>query len=100
MGSARYTAHVWINGQEVIRRKIRNDHIITNCVCQVMQHSGGHLPFEADVTDLLNGGDGAAANLVTVAVNNTLDQNTIPQGKWVWYEASAMSIIVYCVRYI
>ena len=41
-----------------------------------MVHFGGHLPFEADVTGYL---DPAGNNRVTVAVNNTLDQHTIPQ---------------------
>lgn len=41
------------------------------------EHSGGHLPFEADITQLLLYG---TANIVTVAVNNTLTLTTIPQG--------------------
>jgi beta-glucuronidase len=41
------------------------------------EHSGGHLPFEADITLLLLYG---TANLVTVAVNNTLTLATLPQG--------------------
>ena len=48
-----------------------------------MEHSGGHLPFESDVTHLVTPG---SSHLVTVAVNNTLDAHTIPQGGWVWYE--------------
>lgn len=44
---------------------------------QACTHSGGHLPFEADVTELLLYG---TANLVTVAVNSTLTLNTLPQG--------------------
>lgn len=43
----------------------------------VMDHDGGHLPFEADVTDYLKFDDG---NLVTVAVNNTLSPHTLPPG--------------------
>ena len=43
-----------------------------------MSHSGGYLPFEADVTSSLVFGN---VNLVTVAVNNTLTPVTIPQGE-------------------
>ncbi|XP_059084651.1 beta-glucuronidase-like [Tigriopus californicus] len=62
-GSAHYTALVWLNGQEVL------------------QHSGGHLPFETDVSGTLQLG---AANRLTVALNNTLGPTTIPQGAWNW----------------
>ena len=66
-GSAHYTAVVWINGQ------------------QVVSHEGGHLPFEADITEhLLPSG----LNLVTVAVNNTLSKTSIPQGEWKWHSES------------
>ncbi len=50
-----------------------------------MAHSGGHLPFEADVTEIL-ADPSVGANLLTIAVNNTLDAHTIPQGEWVWKE--------------
>lgn len=42
-----------------------------------MNHTGGHLPFSGDITELLHYGK---SNLLVVAVNNTLNQNTIPQG--------------------
>ncbi|KAF4520951.1 hypothetical protein B566_EDAN008762 [Ephemera danica] len=42
-----------------------------------MEHIGGHLPFEADVTSLLH----RSANRLTVAVSNVLDPHTIPQGQ-------------------
>lgn len=58
-GSVHYTAIVWVNGKEACK------------------HSGGHLPFEADVTKLILYG---TANLVTVAVNSTLTLSTLPQG--------------------
>ncbi|XP_042149825.1 beta-glucuronidase [Ixodes scapularis] len=58
-GSVHYTAVVYLNNQ------------------QVAKHVGGHLPFGAEVTKaLLYGGK----NRVTVAVNNTLTESTIPQG--------------------
>ena len=54
------------------------------CLCvqwvngvQVVTHSGGHLPFEANITSLVMHG---APNRITVAVNNTLTPNTLPPG--------------------
>ena len=43
-----------------------------------MSHSGGHLPFEAQVNKLLEFGQ---ANRITVAVNNTLNATTLPPGQ-------------------
>ncbi|KAH8348726.1 hypothetical protein KR084_010196, partial [Drosophila pseudotakahashii] len=58
-GSVHYRAEVWINGQHVLR------------------HSSGGLPFEADVSGVVNfGGD----NRLTVMCDNRLDNFTIPQG--------------------
>lgn len=42
-----------------------------------MNHTGGHLPFEADVTSHVNF---SGLNRITVALNNTLSNATIPQG--------------------
>lgn len=58
-GSATHTAHVWVNGEEV------------------MSHEGGYLPFEADITDNVEAG---STFLVTVAVDNRLSWQTIPPG--------------------
>lgn len=44
-----------------------------------MNHEIGHLPFQRDINSLLNFGK---LNRVTVACDNTLLQDTIPQG-WV-----------------
>jgi len=44
---------------------------------QVANHSGGHLPFEGDVTDIVKTG---APNTVTVAINNTVGPHTLPPG--------------------
>ena len=44
---------------------------------EAMRHSGGHLPFEAEVNSLLNTG---SENRVTIAVNNTLTPITLPPG--------------------
>ncbi|XP_071051958.1 beta-glucuronidase isoform X1 [Onthophagus taurus] len=57
--SVSYAAQVWINGQ------------------LSMNHEVGHLPFQSEVNDLLNFGE---ENRVTVACDNTLLSDTIPQG--------------------
>ncbi|XP_062597270.1 beta-glucuronidase-like [Saccostrea cucullata] len=56
--SAHYNTIVWLNGQEV------------------MQHSGGHLPFETELKNYNTNGP----NRVTVAINNTLTPTTLPPG--------------------
>lgn len=43
-----------------------------------MTHSGGHLPFEADVTPLNLSYN--KTNRITAAVNNTLTPSTLPPG--------------------
>jgi beta-glucuronidase len=43
---------------------------------KVASHEGGHLPFEADVSAHV-----AKQNCITVAVNNTLFDHSIPQGQ-------------------
>ncbi|XP_028396495.1 beta-glucuronidase-like isoform X2 [Dendronephthya gigantea] len=58
--SAHYNTIVWVNGQ------------------QAMSHSGGHLPFEAEVNKYLLFNE---YNRITVAVNNTLNATTLPPGK-------------------
>ncbi|KAG8184932.1 hypothetical protein JTE90_017785 [Oedothorax gibbosus] len=57
--SAHYFTVVYLNGENV------------------MNHTGGHLPFEADVTKYLNF---SGSNRVSVALNNTLSDKTLPQG--------------------
>ncbi|CAB4054672.1 uidA [Lepeophtheirus salmonis] len=47
----------------------------------IYKHKGGHLPFEADITNVVK-----VENIVTVAVNNTLTPITLPQGTWNRYE--------------
>jgi len=44
---------------------------------QVMEHAGGHLPFEGSITGLVHGDK---PNTITVAANNTLSPSTIPPG--------------------
>lgn len=55
-----YDLFQWVNGVEVV------------------QHSGGYLPFKADISKNVKFGQ---TNWITVAVNNTLTPWTIPQGK-------------------
>ena len=45
---------------------------------KVMEHSGGHLPFEGDITSLVHSDKPIT---ITVAANNTLSPTTIPPGK-------------------
>jgi len=52
---------------------------------QVMSHSGGHLPFEAQVNSVLNF---TSSNRITVAVNNTLTPHTLPPGSITYYNNS------------
>ncbi|NLX59162.1 MAG: beta-glucuronidase [Phycisphaerae bacterium] len=59
IGSACYRAEAWVNGRSV------------------GTHEGGHLPFELAVDEHLAFG---AANLVVIAVNATLDRDTLPPG--------------------
>ena len=58
-GSAHYETVVYLNG------------------ANVLNHTGGHLPFETYATQHLKYG---ANNLITVAINNKLSSKTIPQG--------------------
>ena len=44
---------------------------------EVVTHSGGHLPFEANITGIVKIG---APNRITVAINNTLTPHTLPPG--------------------
>lgn len=48
-----------------------------------MSHEIGHLPFVSDITANLNYGK---ENYITVAVDNTLLPDTVPQGKVVELE--------------
>lgn len=59
-GSVNYEAQVWING------------------VYVTQHTFGHLPFEAEISNHVNYGK---QNRITVLVDNTLTPDSIPQGR-------------------
>lgn len=58
-GSVTHQASVYVNGELVAR------------------HRGGFLPFEADVTGAARPGE----NLLTVLVNNVVDETTLPAGR-------------------
>ncbi|HEV2887479.1 MAG TPA: glycoside hydrolase family 2 TIM barrel-domain containing protein [Jatrophihabitans sp.] len=64
-GAVDYSAHVWVNGQ------------------LVAQHSGGHTPFSADITDALL--DSSEQVLVVRAVDDPRDLEQ-PRGKQDWQE--------------
>ncbi|KAM9117793.1 beta-glucuronidase [Pangshura tecta] len=61
VGSAHYYSIVWVNG------------------VNVTEHEGGHLPFEADISRIVQGSPGALCR-ITIAVNNTLTPHTLPPG--------------------
>ncbi|XP_057263070.1 beta-glucuronidase [Pezoporus wallicus] len=60
-GSAHYYSIVWVNG------------------VQVVEHEGGHLPFEADISSIIQDSPGIPCR-ITVALNNTLTPHTLPPG--------------------
>lgn len=61
IGSAHYYAIVWVNG------------------VHVLEHEGGHLPFEADISKLVQSGPLSSCR-ITIAINNTLSPHTLPPG--------------------
>uniref|UniRef100_A0A8C7JCR4 Beta-glucuronidase n=1 Tax=Oncorhynchus kisutch TaxID=8019 RepID=A0A8C7JCR4_ONCKI len=61
VGSAHYYSVVWVNG------------------IKMTEHEGGHLPFEAEIGDVLRKDPGVACR-ITIAVNNTLTLQTLPPG--------------------
>lgn len=66
-GAVDYRAWVWVNG------------------IFVTYHQGGHTPFSADVTDMLNGG----ANELVVRVEDKSTDKQQPRGKQYWERDSA-----------
>ena len=65
LGAANYETRVWVNGQTA------------------MNHSGGHLPFEGDITSFIPNNVYSSKVRVVVAVNNTLTPTTLPPGELV-----------------
>lgn len=45
----------------------------------VLEHEGGHLPFEADISKLVQSGPLSSCR-ITIAINNTLSPHTLPPG--------------------
>jgi beta-galactosidase/beta-glucuronidase len=64
-GAVDYSAHVWVNGQ------------------LVAQHTGGHTPFSADITDALSGSGEQVLVVRSVDDPRDLEQ---PRGKQDWQE--------------
>ncbi|XP_067866403.1 beta-glucuronidase isoform X2 [Heterodontus francisci] len=62
VGSANYFSIVWVNGFEVA------------------SHEGGHLPFEADITKVIQSSSTLQCR-ITIAINNTLTPYTLPPGR-------------------
>ncbi|CAF4898803.1 unnamed protein product, partial [Rotaria magnacalcarata] len=60
--AAHYEANVWVNGQSAV------------------DHSGGHLPFEVDITRFISSSVSYSKVRIVVAVNNTLTSTTLPPG--------------------
>jgi len=61
---------------------------------KVVEHAGGHLPFEKEVTlNVFKAKEGLVC--VTLAVNNTLTPHTIPQGQLVSYNNTDRSAPTY-----
>ncbi|WP_221567161.1 beta-glucuronidase [Alkalihalobacillus sp. TS-13] len=71
-GSATHVAKVFINGKTV------------------MEHKGGFLPFEAEINDYLINGK----NRITVAVNNIVDESTLPVGNYSEEDVEGMGEVV------
>jgi beta-glucuronidase len=63
--AASYETRVWVNGQPAVN------------------HTGGHLPFEADLTPFTPSGVNSSKVRVVVAINNTLTTSTLPPGELV-----------------
>lgn len=62
-GAVDYRARVWVNGQ------------------LVATHEGGHTPFHADITDVLNEG---AEQIIVVRAEDQPEDTTQPRGKQFW----------------
>ncbi|XP_051060839.1 beta-glucuronidase isoform X2 [Phodopus roborovskii] len=71
INSAHYYAVVWVNGIHVV------------------EHEGGHLPFEADISKLVQSGPLTTCR-VTIAINNTLTPHTLPPGSIIFKADTSM----------
>lgn len=71
-GSATHKAKVYVNGELVV------------------EHQGGFTPFEAEINRFLTGGK----NRLTVAVNNIVDESTLPVGNYSEQEIPGLGKVV------
>lgn len=71
-GSATHYAKVYVNG------------------VLVTEHKGGFTPFEAEINDFIRSGK----NRVTVAVNNIIDESTLPVGNYSEQEVEGLGKVV------
>ncbi|WP_134700871.1 beta-glucuronidase [Ammoniphilus sp. YIM 78166] len=71
-GSATHTAKVYVNGE------------------LVMEHKGGFTPFEAEINAYLQAGK----NRLTVAVNNIVDETTLPVGIYTEREVPGVGKVI------
>ncbi len=67
IGACDYASTVWVNGR------------------WAASHEGGHTPFQADITDLLNAG---GENAIVVRAEDFSRDVTLPRGKQFWKEGS------------
>ena len=65
-GAVDYIATVWVNGQHI------------------GGHRGGHVPFELDITDAVDGAAGVSSHRVTIRVYDSAFDLTQPRGKQYW----------------
>lgn len=66
-GAVDYQCQVWVNGQHM------------------MTHEGGHISFEMEITDVLR----EEENVITVMVQDRIEDLEMPRGKQFWKEESA-----------
>jgi len=71
-GSATHTAKVYVNGELVV------------------EHKGGFTPFEAEIKPFLQSGK----NRLTVAVNNIVDETTLPIGDYSEKEVPGLGTVI------
>ena len=76
-GSVTHEAKVYLNGKLLV------------------EHKGGFTPFEAEINDLLITGD----NRLTVAVNNIIDETTLPVGLVKEVEVNGKKVIKNSVNF-
>ena len=73
-----FVPYNWVNKSVVLRfGSAHYQTVVYLNEINVLNHTGGHLPFESYVTQNLKYG---ANNRITVAINNILSKTTIPQG--------------------